>query len=967
MSENPLRTLAGAYLLDESQVIERLLVAAPPPNHQIQKLAAELITAVRSQKNKQSFFSAFVQEYSINNREGLALMSLAECLLRIPDSATIRCLIADKIGQGNFAEHLGKSSSWLVNLNTIALVLLKHSLWLPGLSYPMKAIMQKLGGHFVFGETIEQALNNANTKDWRYSFDMLGEAALTKHDAERFFKSYQHAIQIIGRSKKQDISVSIKLSALHPRYEYLQKERVLKELVPTLLALVKQASELDVAVTIDAEEASRLEVSLLVFEKVFEALPNFEQFGLVVQAYQKRVLPAIDWLQTLARKHHKRIPVRLVKGAYWDTEIKKAQQLGLEDYPVYSFKAATDLSYLVAARKLMSYSDDLTPQFATHNAHTIASVLTYAKEYSLTRFEFQRLHGMGEETYQALKQIADIPCRVYAPVGRHPDLLPYLIRRLLENGANSSFVYHIGNQNIPITRLVQDPVIESKKMIVPPPKLYGDRKNSMGFEMQSTQHYELFKRGIAPFLEKYQTLEKINFSDIKEVERALSMAHEAWKNWDKTPVIQRANCLIKMADLLEVHRFELVALCIKEGGKTIQDAIDEIREAVDFCRYYAKLASKNFATPTELPGPTGESNQLVLQGRGVFICISPWNFPLAIFIGQIAAALVVGNAVIAKPAEQTPRIAQLATKLFHQAGIPQAVFQCLPGEGHVVGKALVADIRVAGVAFTGSTDTAWTINQSLAQKKGPIVPFIAETGGQNAMIVDSSALPEQVVQDVIASAFRSAGQRCSALRVLFLQNDIADRVLESLKGAMAELTIGDPTDFSTDIGPVIDQEAQQKLLDYLKNKNFYYQVTLPNGLNGYFVPPVIIEINNINEIPGEIFGPVLHVIRYDSAELEKLVETINATGFGLTFGIHSRIESTIRLLQNNIRAGNVYVNRNMIGAVVGVQPFGGQGLSGTGPKAGGPHYLYCFATEKTITVNTAAIGGNVGLLSPKKG
>ncbi|MBI4357185.1 MAG: bifunctional proline dehydrogenase/L-glutamate gamma-semialdehyde dehydrogenase PutA [Gammaproteobacteria bacterium] len=1001
------------FLLDEKLACERLLaqVQLDESQHkQITSLATQLIETCRRGSKSQSFFSAFIQEYGLECPEGVLLMSLAESLLRIPDRKTAELLIEDKLKQGNWKKHLSRSSFWGVNFSTLGLCVTEKGLGVIPRSMihgAFKCMMHQLAHHFVVGETIENALTCIRGPGERFSFDMLGEAALTRRDAERFFHAYRKALVQIGKlpsSRKINMSLSIKLSALYPRYEYSKAEDVMRELVPQVLELAQEAFRQEVPMSIDAEEVGRLELSLAVLKAVFcdPRIAGWEGLGFVVQAYHKKAFALLSWLHTLAAEHQKCIPVRLVKGAYWDSEIKRAQVLGLEGYPVYTRKAATDLSYLLCSQKLLQSSDYLVPQFATHNAHTIASICVLAKGSPLVkgRFEFQRLHGMGEELYGALKILEDLPCRVYAPVGHYEELLPYLIRRLLENGANSSFVHHVMNDKIPVQSLVKNPVAEmqvgmTESSAIPVPLwLYGKtRQNSVGFDMTSASEVTFIMDGIKPYFDRrWQGMPIVNgerlttrqalkvfspahreepcgeiaFADLIHVEQALFSASNGWEAWNQTPIYRRAECLMQASDLLELRKFELIALLIREAGKTIMDAIDEVREAVDFCRYYAELA-KGLAEPLNLPGPTGERNQLVWNGRGVFVCISPWNFPLAIFTGQIAAALVSGNTVIAKPAEHTSLMACLVTELFHKAGIPPQALHSLPGSGSLIGRALVSDARVAGVAFTGSTETAWAINQALAARKAPIVPLIAETGGVNAMIVDSSALTEQVVQDVMTSAFRSAGQRCSALRVLFLQEDCASRILSGLEGAMAELKVGAPEELGSDLGPVIDADAHGHLLNYIaKGKGtarFFYQTPLPPNLEGHFVPPTVFEIGRIEEIPGEVFGPILHVIRFRAGDLDHVLGSINRTGFGLTFGIHSRIEGRVEKIARQIQAGNVYVNRNMIGAVPGVQPFGGQGLSGTGPKAGGPHYLFRFATEKTITVNTAAIGGNVELLS----
>ncbi len=795
-------------------------------------------------------------------------------------------------------------------------------------------------------------------------------------------------------------SVSIKLSALHPRYELAQHRRLQAELLPRLLELLADARAGRITVTIDAEEADRLEPSLDLFEHLAAApaLGGWDGLGLAVQAYQKRAIHVIAWLEDLARRHRRRIPVRLVKGAYWDTEIKRAQEQGFDDYPVFTRKLATDVSYLACARRLLGGGDAFYPQFATHNAQTLAGIIELAGDRRA--FEFQRLHGMGEALYADLKAGADldIACRVYAPVGSHQDLLPYLVRRLLENGANTSFVNRILDPAIPIDSLVGDPALQLARIepkanpkIPLPPALHGSRRrNSRGTDLADPKELERlaarieaeFTPGLiaAPGVvagsqepkpaydpaDRLRAIGRVVEADPAAVAQAVSLAGRAFPAWDRTPVEARAACLERAADLYEANAPELFAWCVREAGKTLVDAVAEIREAVDFLRYYA--AEARAAVPArELSGPTGESNQIALHGRGVFAAISPWNFPLAIFTGQIAAALAVGNAVIAKPAPQTPLIAARAVALLHQAGVPEDVLIPLPG-GPGVGACLVESPEIAGVAFTGSTQTAWRINRTLAAKDGPIAALIAETGGQNAMLVDSSALSEQVVADVLLSAFRSAGQRCSALRVLYLQDAIADRVLEMLAGAMLELRIGDPGQLATDIGPVIDEAAHERLTRHAERMRrqgrLIQRVPLDPALAaGCFFAPHAFEIDSIEQLESEVFGPILHVVRFAGSRLDQVVDAINATGYGLTLGVHSRIDQTIDRVLERARAGNIYVNRNIIGAVVGVQPFGGEGLSGTGPKAGGPHYLPRFATERTLSINTAAVGGNASLLS----
>ena len=973
---------------------------------------------------------AFLHEYSLSTREGIMLMCLAEALLRIPDAETRDRLIRDKLSFGDWARHLGQSESLFVNASTWGLMLtgrlvrvdleqeseagtrftrLAQRLGEPVVRQAILQAMRVLGRHFVLGQTIETAIRRAREleqKGYRYSYDMLGEGAKTTADAERYQLAYRDAIAAIIKAARGDDlmarpSISIKLSALHPRYELAQHRRLEAELMPRLVELLAQARAGRITVTIDAEETDRLEPSLDLFERLAAApeLGGWDGLGLAVQAYQKRALPVIGWLADVARRHRRRIPVRLVKGAYWDTEIKRAQEQGFDDYPVFTRKLATDVSYLACARRLLAGGEAFYPQFATHNAQTLASIIELAGDRHT--FEFQRLHGMGEALYADLKSddaALDVACRVYAPVGSHEDLLPYLVRRLLENGANTSFVNRILDPAIPIESLVEDPALQLARLepkanpkIPLPPALYGaGRKNARGFDLADPEELARLAARIeadfAPGLiarpgittdtpepkalhdpaDRSRPIGAVIEAEPAAVEQAVALAGQGFPAWDGTPVETRAACLGRAADLYEANAPELLAWCVREAGKTMVDAVAEVREAVDFLRYYAAEA-RGAVPPRELAGPTGESNQIALHGRGVFAAISPWNFPLAIFTGQVAAALVVGNAVVAKPAPQTPLIAARAVALLQQAGVPEDALILLPG-GPAVGARLVENPALAGVAFTGSTGTARQINRTLAAKDGPIATLIAETGGQNAMLVNSSALPEQVVADVLLSAFRSAGQRCSALRVLCLQDTIADRVLEMLAGAMLELRIGDPGQLQTDIGPVIDDAARDRLTRHAERMQhearLIQRVPLdPTLAAGCFFAPHAFEIATIEQLEGEVFGPILHVVRFAGDRLDQMIDAINGTGYGLTLGVHSRIDQTVERVLERARAGNIYVNRNIIGAVVGVQPFGGERLSGTGPKAGGPHYLPRFATERTVSVNTAAVGGNASLLS----
>lgn len=1029
--DSPRAAVSAAYLADEAAWIRALLPEArldQVARERVKQRASKLVKAVRERRHHHDGLDAFLHEYDLSSQEGVVLMCLAEALLRIPDDENADRLIHDKLTKGEWDRHLWHSHSPFVNASTWGLMLtgrlvrlethivsdsgniLRRLMKRGGESLvrlALKQAMRIIGGQFIMAPTIEEALERRRNRE-RYSFDMLGEAALTARRVGRYDHAYRHAIAALAEAaqnqqKAETIGISVKLSALHPRYVFPQRKRVQIELIPRLLALAKEARAAGIGLTLDAEEADRLELMLDVFEAVFcdPALKQWEGFGIVLQAYQKRAAPILDYLLDLARKEGRRIPVRLVKGAYWDTEIKHAQEQGLSGYPVFTRKANTDVSYLALARRLLNARDALYPQFATHNAHTVAWVLEVAGVQQ--GFEFQRLHGMGEPLYHVLReQGVNIPCRVYAPVGGYKDLLPYLVRRLLENGANTSFVNRIEDEEAPAEQVVADPAEHVYRLVskphpnIPlPPNLYGRiRRNSRGINLNDPATLDRLlaelesamgrQKQASPLVsgearggtvkavrdpgDRRRIVGSVTEADQGALTEALADAAAVAPGWDATPALGRAECLERAAELFEDRRVELMALCIREGGRTIPDALSEVREAVDACRYYAAEARRRLTAPRVLPGPTGERNELALHGRGVFACISPWNFPLAIFTGQVAAALAAGNAVIAKPAEQTPLVAMLAVQLLHEAGIPWRVLHVLPGEGATIGKALVSDSRISGVAFTGSTETARAINRVLAQRKGPIVPLIAETGGQNAMLVDSSALPEQVVADVIASAFNSAGQRCSALRVLFLQEEVAEPILEMLIGAMQELQMGDPGRVDTDIGPLIDEEARENLEAHCQRMNrearLLYRLPLPESLKeGCYFAPCVYELKDLSQLTHEVFGPILHIIRYSSHQLNEVIDSINRTGYGLTLGIHSRVDETVRYIQNRVKVGNLYVNRNMIGAVVGVQPFGGEGLSGTGPKAGGPHYLLRFSTERTTSYNTAAVGGNTDLLS----
>ncbi len=1020
------------YRRDEQACVTPLLTRArlaPIDAERVRLQALALAQSVRSEAQASGGIEALLHEYDLSSQEGVLLMCLAEALLRIPDSATAERLIRDTLGRGDWSQHLGQSGSWLVNAATWGLLL--GGRWLGGVSdnaaasaiwagltarlgggaarLALQQAMQILAGVFVLGADLPQALARAHPNAaTRYSFDCLGEAARTAADAHTYLDSYHNAIHQLAAQgdRSSPLSapgISVKLSALHPRYEFTQAARIQAELVPRLLELVCAARTAGISLTLDAEEADRLDLMLDLFAQIYarDELAGWDGFGLAVQTYLKRAPAVIAWLVALAQRHGRRIPVRLVKGAYWDSEIKRAQERGLDGYPVYTRKLATDVAYLACARDLLAAGTAIYPQFATHNAYCLA-YLTHCIG-ARRDVEFQRLHGMGEALYAALNQQRTEPvvCRVYAPVGSHDQLLPYLVRRLLENGANSSFVNQLAQPDVPLETLIEDPVAKLSVVCgMPQPTLplpidlYGiERRNSYGLDLSDRADVAAFQAEMhqtatsmqqaGPLVngvlrtgaeracfnpaDAEQQLGTVMEADAETVATALESAHVQAPLWDAVPAGQRAGILERAADLIEQHRAELSALIIREGGRCIPDALSEVREAVDYCRYYAQQARAEFAMPRYLPGPTGEDNQLSLHGRGVFLCISPWNFPLAIFTGQIVAALAAGNSVLAKPARQTPLVAYRLVRILHEAGIPAAALHFLPGSGAAIGAQLLSDMRIAGVALTGSTDTAWSLQRQLADRRGPIIPLIAETGGQNVMIVDSSALTEQVVTDVISSAFNSAGQRCSALRVLFLQNDIAEPVLEMLAGAMDQLVVGDPLLLATDIGPVIDGAAQSELKAHVERMHrearLIKTIDLPCATeSGSFFAPHVFEIERLDQLEHEIFGPVLHVIRYSAGALDQVIDAVNATGYGLTLGVHSRIESTWARVKQRARVGNLYINRNMIGAVVGVQPFGGEGLSGTGPKAGGPYYLLRFAVERTLSINTAAIGGNVALL-----
>ncbi|SDH94945.1 L-proline dehydrogenase /delta-1-pyrroline-5-carboxylate dehydrogenase [Pseudomonas benzenivorans] len=1027
--------ISANYSVDEAAYLSELLQLADPSEAgiaAIRRSARSLIENVRSRDNAVDTLDALLRQYSLDTQEGLMLMCLAEALLRVPDAATADALIRDKLSAAEWERHLGKSDNVLVNFAAWGLVMtgkvvdpetadgrpknvlgkLIQRSGEPVIRAAMNQAMKLMGKQFVLGRSIAEALKNGRPqreKGYTYSFDMLGEAALTAADAEKYMADYRKAIDTVGAEPQvgpgPKPSISIKLSALHPRYEVAQRERVLTELFANVRELAIRARKLGVGISVDAEEADRLELSLELYEKLMRdpAIAGWGEFGLVVQAYSKRCLPVLVWLCLLGKELGAKMPLRLVKGAYWDTEIKQCQVQGLDGYPVFTRKEGTDTSYLACARFLLSEFTRgvIYPQFASHNAHTVSCILAIAAEQQAPReFEFQRLHGMGDALYDTVLEQHRKTVRIYAPVGAHKDLLPYLVRRLLENGANSSFVHQLVDPSTPVEALLDHPVTQLRAFktlgndkIPLPPALFGAaRKNSQGLNMNIQASWNELELAYQPHLNRqwqaapvidgqklsgtvqpvrcpYDLSKQVGsaqFASAAQAAQALEVLHGAWPRWNATAIDSRASILERLADLLEANRAELMALCTLEAGKSLQDGIDEVREAVDFCRYYAQQARLRLGRE-ELQGPTGERNELFHEGRGIFACVSPWNFPLAIYLGQIAAALVAGNCVLAKPAEQTSLIAARALELMFEAGLPTDVIAFLPGDGATLGGVFCRDARVAGVCFTGSTDTARIINRQLAEKPGPIAALIAETGGQNAMIVDSTALPEQVVKDAVQSAFTSAGQRCSALRVLYVQADIAERVLDLLKGAMAELKVGPTHVRVSDVGPVIDAEAKAGLdahIARLKGEGkLIAEAPLPAGLDGHFVAPVAFEIGGIDELQKENFGPVLHVVRFQASELDQVVGAINATGYGLTLGVHSRNEETARRIEQLARVGNLYVNRNQIGAVVGVQPFGGCGLSGTGPKAGGPSYLLRFVNERTTSVNTTAVGGNASLLS----
>ena len=975
------------------------------------------VKSVRAEPAPFWAMESLLREYPISSAEGLALMRLAEALLRVPDAETAVALTADQLGRADFEDTSeGSPHKMLAQLSAAAIGLSKRFLPdtqdPPGLVQRLGArtvvaatvrAIQLLGRQFVLGRDIGEAMAEANTqraaiaqpvkqrKDLpalRFSYDMLGEGARTEVDAKRYLASYSHAIQAIAAGRKSASpmlgdGISIKLSALFSRYEDAQRERVMHELLPRVQGLIDLAAPAQLNLTIDAEESDRLELSLEIMAAlagyVATRYPQWQGFGLAVQAYQTRALEVVDEVARLARAHQLHFMVRLVKGAYWDGEIKRAQEGGLPGYPVFTQKQHTDISYLACAQRLFSHADVIYPQFATHNAGTIAAILQLAQRAGQAAadgsrtpapFEMQRLHGMGESVYREVLKDRSVPCRVYAPVGEHRDLLAYLVRRLLENGANSSFVHQLADTTVSADLLLGSPLEPFCPVpLLLPLALYGqDRPNAKGVDLACLKMRAPLDAALAA-----TRIEVVAMVDVEQVEATMQRLQRGFAAWSQVPLPQRAAVLRRAADMLEARLPEFCGLLVKEAHKTLGDCVSEVREAVDFCRYYAHQAEQRLSDQN-LPGPTGESNLLRLHGRGVFVCISPWNFPLAIFAGQVVAALVAGNAVAAKPAEQTPRVALRFAALLHAAGLPADALACLHGLGQTVGAALVAHPLNAGVCFTGSTQVARLINRSLAARDGAIVPLIAETGGLNAMVVDSSALPEQVIDAVVQSAFRSAGQRCSALRLLCVHESAADAMIEMLRGALQELRLGDPADLATDVGPIIDDEAFESISRHVQalREQAPCLGESPNpGGTPRMLPPVAFELPRVAALKSEIFGPVLHVVRWGpgcqqagaARNIDELVAQINALGYGLTLGVQTRIDSRAQRIAKAAKVGNVYVNRNMIGAVVGVQPFGGEGLSGTGPKAGGPYYLYRFCVEQTVTVNTAAAGGNAELLA----
>jgi RHH-type proline utilization regulon transcriptional repressor/proline dehydrogenase/delta 1-pyrroline-5-carboxylate dehydrogenase len=1044
----PMDEISAHHLIDEHRLVGGLVeraVYTEDERRRTAEIARRLVQVARAEQAHHGGIDAFMREYGLSSEEGIIMMCLAEALLRIPDAETADAFIAEKIANGDWDRHRGHSDSLFVNASTWGLMLsgrlvklkdsrssnaidaLKRLVARSGEPLIRQAIRQAvklLGEQFVLGRTIEDAIARARSyevRGYRISYDMLGEAARSEADAERYFQRYVAAIEAVGlavgplASPHADAilprpSISVKLSALHPRFEAGHDERLMKELLPRIIALTQHAQARGLGLTIDAEEQERLEPTLRMFGEAFinPGIAAWHGLGIAVQAYGRRAVPILRWLRRLAEERGKRIPIRLVKGAYWDSEIKWAQERGLADYPVFTRKRNSDVSYLACMRLLLTYPQQFACQFATHNAHTIASAMVAAGN---TEFEFQRLHGMGESVYESVVKGSAPgsndarPCRIYAPVGDHEDLLGYLVRRLLENGANTSFVNRLADDEMPISRIIRDPVEDAererasgeavKPLVRPRDVFWPERRNSMGLALDNAAvragllgemnaalggSYDAAPivsgqvqagSGLAMLVlcphDRSQRIGTVRHATDAHIEAAIAAASESMYAWDRLGGPARAKILDQAADLVERDRSKLMAVLVREAGKTIPNALAEVREAADFLRTYAFQARRHFAEPVGLPSTTGETSTIEWRARGPFACIAPWNFPLAIFVGQVAAALAAGNPVLAKPAPQTPIIAFLAVKLLHEAGVPPNVLHLLPG-GADVGAALVRDHRIKGVAFTGSNETAWAIQKALADRRGAIVPFIAETGGLNAMIADSSALPEQIVRDAVRSAFDSAGQRCSAARVLFVQEEIAQKTVAMLTGAIAALNVGDPLAFETDIGPVIDEASQDALeshkLRMQDQARELIDLPLPAAVRGgTYVSPACYEIDRLDLLDREVFGPILHVVRFPRGGIDKVIRAINATGYGLTLGLHSRIEAVADEVARHARVGNLYVNRNQIGAVPGVQPFGGEGLSGTGPKAGGPSYVQAFATERVRTTDITATGGNVQLLT----
>lgn len=1011
------------YLCDEQDYVQELIEQFPETlEESFLENVSELIHSMREQNN-QSILHQLLQEYDLSTDEGITLMCLAESLIRIPDIATANDLLIDKLSERGWQHHVNKSESFWVNAASWGLAI-SGKLLNPKKSHPSEAIeglinkltinitreavgraIKIMGEQFIFAQSPDEAIENAKDLEQLNqccSFDMLGEEALTESDSKAYMASYMHALETvaIGNRRKQSLkdNISIKLSALHPRYEPSQQHRVLPELIDRLLSLAKKAKQLDVPITIDAEEQYRLDISLQVFESVLshQDLNNWSHFGIVIQAYGKRALSTIHWLHSLASKLQKHIPIRLVKGAYWDSEVKWAQELGLDEYPVFTQKASTDLNYMACSKFLLDKNQKwLTPRFATHNAWTVNYIVGLD---SPVEFEFQRLQGMGESLYDQINEKYNIPCRIYAPIGEHSELLPYLVRRLIENGANSSFVFQVQDPQVPLHTLTEHPadyLIQSSisNPNIPLPKdIFVDYPNSSGTELQHDNFYYHTMDKVLPFHEEHyesapiingheflsdtaidsvspvdnETIGHVHYANDESIDFCIAQLKSTTFRFDDLEDITQI--IEKAADYFESHKYELAYLCMKEAGKTLTNALDEVRESIDYCRYYSRQAQKNFSDPAILDSITGEENLLKYHPRGNVLCISPWNFPLAIFVGQIAAALACGNRVIAKPARQTSIIAQRAVEIFYEAGISREQLYFLPGNGSEISERLIESNTIDMIVFTGSTLAAKTLQKWLFEYDERFTPLLAETGGQNVMFADSTAHIEQLVKDVIKSAFDSCGQRCSALRVLYIQQDIKDVFYEALKGRLDTLNIESPFLRDSDLGPIIDKEAKEKLITHLnwlsENANFIAKGSIHNGMpSDNYLEPSVYEINNISELTTENFGPILHTIPFNHDELDQCLNQVNQSGFGLTLGIHSRNQRWINYIANNAVVGNIYINRDMIGAKVGAQPFGGHGLSGTGPKSGGPAYVHEFVKEFTLTTNLTAFGGNQDLLS----